>query len=152
MVLRLLSQSRYCGPALRSASAPAVKWGIHPSASDRLRAAGVPASQVMRTIGSAAASAGTHGTDGYVNGQPYSCATDLSARGMSDAEVCGLLERLGRLGIAGWYRNPGHDGWPSSEIRHMHVVFAGAKMKSSLRSQINDYHLGRNALAWGLLR
>ena len=60
-----------------------LKYGLHPRASDGLRAAGVSSSRIMQTIGNAAASAGTHARDGYVNGQPYSAATDISIYGLS---------------------------------------------------------------------
>ncbi|MGZ3423021.1 MAG: hypothetical protein ACXVEF_29955 [Polyangiales bacterium] len=124
-----------------------LKWGIHPTASDRLRCAGVSAARIMQTIGSAAASAGTHAQDGVYNGHAYSAATDISVKGLSESQVRSLVARLDALGFAAFYRNPGYNGWPSYEIRHMHVVFAGARMKSSLRSQIYDFLAGRNGLA-----
>jgi hypothetical protein len=127
--------------------AAVLKWGIHPVASDRLRCAGVSAARIMQTIGSAAASAGTHAQDGVYNGHAYSAATDISVKGLSESQVRSLVARLDALGFAAFYRNPGSNGWPSSEIRHMHVVFAGARMKSSLRSQISDFLAGRNGLA-----
>ena len=117
-----------------------------PTASDRLRCAGVTAARIVQTIGSAAASAGTHAQDGVASGHPYSAATDISVRGLSDAQVRTLIARLDALGFAAFFRNPGHDGWPSSEVRHVHAVFAGARMKSSLRSQIADFLAGRNGL------
>jgi len=123
-----------------------LKFGIHPRASDAFRAAGVPAWRIMQTIGNAAASAGTHAQDGTFNGHPYSAATDISVSGLSSTQIKNLLERLGRLGFAAWYRNPGHDGWPSSEVRHIHAVWANCKMKSSLRSQIRSWLVGRNGL------
>ena len=84
--------------------------------------------------------------DGVASGHPYSAATDISVRGLSDAQVRTLIARLDALGFAAFFRNPGHDGWPSSEVRHVHAVFAGARMKSSLRSQIADFLAGRNGL------
>jgi hypothetical protein len=127
--------------------AAVLKWGIHPVASDRLRCAGISAARIMQTIGSAAASAGTHAQDGVYNGHAYSAATDISVKGLSESQVRSLVARLDSLGFAAFYRNPGSNGWPSSEIRHMHVVFAGARMKSSLRAQISDFLAGRNGLA-----
>jgi hypothetical protein len=127
--------------------ASVLAWGIHPIASDRLRCAGVSSARIMQTIGSAAASAGTHAQDGVYDGHAYSAATDISVKGMNDSQVRSLVARLDALGFAAFYRNPGSNGWPSSEIRHMHVVFAGAKMKSILRSQIWDFLAGRNGLA-----
>ena len=123
-----------------------LRWGLHPTASDRLRCAGVSAARIIQTIGSAPASAGTHAQDGTFNGHAYSSATDLSVKGLSDSQVRTLVARLDRLGFAAFFRNPGHDGWPSSEFRHMHIVFAGSRMKSSLQSQIWDFLAGKNGL------
>jgi hypothetical protein len=127
-------------------AAATLRWGLHPIASDRLRCAGVSAARITQTIGSAAASAGTHAQDGVYNGHAYSAATDLSVKGLSDAQVRTLVARLDRLGFAAFFRNPGYNGWPSSEARHLHVVFGGARMKSSLRSQIWDFLAGKNGL------
>jgi len=122
-----------------------LKWGLHPTASDRLRCAGITAARITQTIGSYGPSAGTHLQDGTVGGQPYSAATDLSVIGLTDAQVKVLVAKLDTLGFAAFFRNPGHDGW--SGARHIHAVFAGAKMKSSLQSQIADFLAGKNGLA-----
>lgn len=128
------------------AHAALLKFGLHPRASDAFRAAGVSASRILQTIGNAAASAGTHARDGSVNGHPYSAATDLSTRGLSTTQIKNLLSKLAKVGFAAWYRNPGHDGWPASEVRHIHAVYANCKMKSSLRSQVRSWLVGRNGL------
>lgn len=139
----------YCKPAEGACpSNPTVlKYGLHPIASDRLRCAGITAARIMQTIGSAAASAGTHAQDGVSDGHPYTAATDLSVSGLTDAQAKTLIAKLDTLGFAAYFRKPGYDGWPSTEIRHVHVVFAGAKMKSSLRAQISDFLAGKNGLA-----
>jgi len=129
---------------IAAAPAPLLKYGLHPRASNALRTAGVAAWRITQTIGNAAASAGTHARDGYVNGQPYSAATDLSTSGMSTTQVRNLLERLAKLGFACWYRQTGHDGWYG--VTHMHIVYANAAMKSSLRSQVRSWLAGRNGL------
>jgi hypothetical protein len=128
------------------AHAALLKSGLHPRASDALRAAGVTASRIVQTIGNAAASAGTHAQDGTVNGKPYSAATDLSVTGLSNAQIQNLLAKLAKVGFAAWFRFPGHDGWPASEVRHIHAVYANAKMKASLRSQVRSWLAGRNGL------
>ncbi|HMG56681.1 MAG TPA: hypothetical protein VK601_24440 [Kofleriaceae bacterium] len=128
------------------AHAAILKFGLHPRASDALRSIGVSASRIMQTIGNAAASAGTHAQDGVVNGHPYSAATDISVSGLSNTQIKNLLARLAKVGFAAWFRWPGHDGWPSSEVRHIHAVYANAKMKSSLRSQVRSWLVGRNGL------
>jgi hypothetical protein len=124
-----------------------LKWGLHPIASDRLRCVGISAARISQTIGNATASAGTHAQDGVFAGHAYSAATDLSVSGLSDAQVKTLITKLDQMGFAAFFRNPGHDGWPSSEARHVHAVFAGAAMKSSLRAQISDFLAGKNGLA-----
>lgn len=124
-----------------------LKSGLHPDASDALRFLKFTAARVTQTIGSASASAGTHAKDGVAGGHSYSAATDLSVKGMSDAQVKVLLTQLTKVGFVAYYRSPGHDGWPSSEARHIHAIWAGAKMKLSLRNQVRDWHVGKNALA-----
>jgi hypothetical protein len=124
-----------------------LKWGLHPDASDALKYLNVTAGRVMQTIGNASASAGTHGQDGTAGGHAYSAATDLSVSGMSDAQIKVFLKQLTNVGFVPFYRNPGHDGWPSGEARHLHVIWAGAKMKLSLRNQVRDWHVGKNGLA-----
>jgi hypothetical protein len=119
-------------------------WGLHPRASDALRAAGVSGWRIMQTIGNAPASAGTHARDGFVNGQPYSAATDISVSGLSDTEIRNLLEKLAKVGFAAWYRHNGFDGW--SGVNHIHAVYANCLMKTSLRSQVRSWLAGRNGL------
>ncbi len=126
------------------AYAALLKWGLHPRASDALRAAGVSSSRIMQTIGNAAASAGTHARDGYFNGHPYSAATDISVYGLSSSQIANLLERLGKVGFAAWYRHSGYDGWYG--VNHIHMVYANCLMKSSLRSQVRSWLAGRNGL------
>jgi len=133
-------------PPAATADAALLKWGLHPRASDALRSVGVASWRIMQTIGNAAASAGTHAQDGTVNGHPYCAATDISVSGLSNAQIRNLLEKLGRVGFAAWFRWPGHDGWPSYEVRHIHAVYANAKMKSSLRSQVRSWLVHRNGL------
>ena len=57
-----------------------------------------------------------------------------------------LLSRLADQGFAGWYRWPGHDGWPSSEAPHIHTIYVGCAMKSALDAQVRDWLVGRNGL------
>lgn len=129
-----------------SAHAAILRSGLHPRASDALRAAGVTADRITQTIGNAAASAGTHAQDGTVDGHAYCAATDLSVRDLSDTQIKNLLARLAQVGFAAWFRFPGHDGWPASEARHIHAVYANAKMKSSLQSQVRSWLVHRNGL------
>lgn len=123
---------------------PLLKWGLHPRASDGLRAAGVSAWRITQTIGNAPASAGVHKQDGTVNGQPYTAAIDISTSGMSTTQIHNLLERMAKVGFAVWYRKSGSDGW--SGANHIHAVYANCKMKSALRSQVRSWLVRRNGL------
>lgn len=124
-----------------------LKSGLHPDASDALRKAGVTAERVGQTIGSAPASAGTHAADGTVNGKPYGAATDLRCRDLSEAQAKELLDKLGLVGFAAFYRKPGFDHWPENEALHIHAVYAGCAMKRLLRNQVHDFLHGKNGLA-----
>ena len=121
--------------------------GLHPEASDRLRCAGVEAARITQTIGNAPASAGYHAADGQADGLDYCAATDLSVRGMTTAQIRALLDRLAAHGFVAWYRQPGSDGWPAGEAPHIHVVFAGVRMKAQLQGQVRDFLRGLNGLA-----
>jgi len=131
-------------PITGVAYAALLHWGLHPRASDALRAAGVSSWRIMQTIGNAPASAGTHARDGYVNGHPYSAATDISVYGLSSSQIGNLLEKLAKVGFAAWYRHSGYDGWYG--VNHIHMVYANCLMKTSLRSQIRSWLAGRNGL------
>lgn len=122
-------------------------YGLCPDASDRLRCAGLSAGDITQTIGNAPASAGTHAADGTIGGQPYCAATDLSTSGLSDAEVLLLLDELTNQGFAAFFRDPGHDGWPADEARHIHAIYVGVGMKAALAAQVDDWLQGLNGLA-----
>lgn len=133
--------------AIQSTPAAAyLKYGLHPDASDALAHLGFTADRITQTIGSAAASAGTHDQDGVAEGRPYSAATDLSISELNDAQVADLLDRMTAVGFIPYYRKPGFDGWGADGARHLHVVWAGAKMKATLRAQAEDWRVGKNAL------
>lgn len=141
-------QDDYCDvDEAQCAHASLLRWGLAPRQSDHLRCAGVTASGISQTIGSAAASAGTHAQDGSIQGHPYSAATDLRTTGLTNTQVRALLHRLADQGVAAFFRDPGQDGWPSSEVRHIHAIYVGVPMKASLRAQVNDWLNGRNGLA-----
>lgn len=127
-------------------SAAYLVYGLHPDASDALRQIGLDAGDISQTIGSAAASAGTHAKDGTAEGKDYSAATDIRVVGLTQAQIKTRLEKLAEVGFAAWYRWPGHDGWPSNEAPHIHAIWVGAKMKLSLRDQVRDWIVGKNGL------
>lgn len=141
-------QDDYCRPAPDACPhAALLKWGLAPAASDHLRCAGITsASQISQTIGNAAASAGTHAQDGTISGAAYCAATDIRVGGLTESQVHALVDRLTTQGFAAYYRNPGHDGWPSTEARHIHAIYAGVPMKASLRAQVRDWLQGLNGL------
>jgi hypothetical protein len=87
------------------------------------------------------ASAGVHLADGSVNGKPYTAAVDLSVSSVSAEQTHDLLEKLGTVGFAAWYRKSGSDGW--SGVNHIHAVCANCKMKAALRSQVRSWLVGR---------
>jgi hypothetical protein len=121
--------------------------GLHPYASDGLRLLGITSAGISQTIGNAAASAGTHAQDGTFMGLAYSAATDIRLMGRSEAQIAALLDKLASVGIAGWYRKPGSDGWPSYDAAHIHAIYVGAPMKLMLRNQVRDWMAGKNGLA-----
>jgi hypothetical protein len=123
---------------------PLLHYGLHPRASDALRAAGVAAWRITQTIGNAPASAGYHAQDGTANGHPYTAAVDLSVSGLTTTQIHNLLERLAKVGYAAWYRRNGSDGWVGAN--HIHAVYANCKMKSQLRAQVRSWLVGRNGL------
>lgn len=136
----------YLGAGPSIANAPQLHYGLHPRASDALRAVGLGVDRITQTIGNAPASAGTHAQDGTADGLAYSAATDLSVRGWTEAQIKDVLERLGQVGFAAWYRKPGYDGWPSTASAHIHAVYAGCRMKLVLRDQVRDWLQDRNGL------
>lgn len=143
--VKYLGQSGWAyGAFLRS---PTAVYGYYPDARDALLELGITSSRVSQTIGGAPASAGYHLSDGTVNGVDYCAATDVRTVGLSEAQIKSLIENMARLGLTGWYRKPGFDGWPSSEAPHIHVVFASAPKKSQLDGQVEDWLVGKNGLA-----
>lgn len=125
---------------------PQLKYGLAPEASDQLQCVGITADKVTQTIGNAPASAGTHGQDGTIDGVAYSAATDLSVKTLSDAQVKVLVDDLATHGFAAFFRDPGKDGWPSTEARHIHAIFVAVPMKDSLKAQVQDWLDGLNGL------
>lgn len=129
---------------LQVPNAPYLRAGLHPDASNALQYLKWPAARITQTIGNASASAGTHGQDGTAGGQRYSAATDLSVSGMTDAEVKVLIEKMTEVGFIAYFRDTGKDGW--NGVRHVHAIWPGARMKTSLRNQVADWMVGKNAL------
>ncbi|MFM9092601.1 MAG: family 16 glycoside hydrolase, partial [Verrucomicrobiota bacterium] len=131
------------GALLRSQTAV---YGYYPDARDAFLQLGITSSRVSQTIGNAVASAGYHAKDGTANGVDYCAATDVRTRDLTEAQIKQLLENMGRLGFAGWYRKPGSDGWPSSEAPHIHTIHVSAPMKAQLAGQVEDWLVGKNGL------
>lgn len=122
-------------------SQPLLKAGLSQAASDALRHTQINTDRIGQTVGSAKASAGTHDPDGTENGHDYCAAVDLRIRDLmgDDVKLKELLGRLAGAGFAAFYRHPGHDHWPATELPHFHCVFAGVAMKKALRTQVHDW-------------
>ena len=140
-----------------AAVVPLLKSGLHRRASTGLRSIRLPVWRIMQTCGNAPASAGSHAKDGTFKDldgktKTYCAAVDISTRTkpggpqMSAKAVKNVLFYLGKAGFAAWYRDPGHDGWPSNEVHHIHAVYAGVPMKSMLDRQVLDYSVCKNGL------
>ncbi|WP_394830517.1 hypothetical protein LVJ94_28830 [Pendulispora rubella] len=140
-----------------AAVTPLLKSGLHRRASTALRNIKLPAWRIMQTCGNAPASKGSHAKDGSfkdLDGKTkvYCAAVDISTRTkpggpqMAAKAVKNVLFYLGKVGFAAWYRDPGHDGWPSNEVHHIHAVYAGVPMKAMLDRQVLDYSVCKNGL------
>ena len=127
-------------------NAPTRPYGLHPDAFAALVAAGIPMTRVGQTIGSAPASAGTHAKDGEQDGHDYCAATDFRIRDLDTAGTHHLCDILAAAGFLPFYRNPGVNGWPASQMRHIHAIWPACPMKQMLRSQVHDYLADRNGL------
>jgi hypothetical protein len=101
--------------------------------------------RVVQTIGSAPASAGTHGKDGTdpISGGAYCCAVDISVKhDLKQAQIETMLKALWHHGFAAWWRHTGS----FSTNEHVHAVYSGLPMKLSLRNQIHDFLAARSGL------
>lgn len=108
--------------------------------------AGISPQRITQTIGNYVLSAGTHARDGYANEDgsryAYSCAIDISVRGLNQAQIKALVQALADAGFAAWYRHTGS----FAKSPHIHAVFVGYPMKASLRAQVADYVRGLTGL------
>lgn len=126
-------------------------YGFHPVAFKAYLSAcekcGIDPDRVTQTIGNAKASAGFHAKDGIVlDGaipRAYCAATDLSIRNLSDNKIKEFLAELARVGFVGWYRYRNS----FANNRHIHMVWAGCKMKPQLRRQFHDFVNRKDGLA-----
>ncbi|BCM94343.1 hypothetical protein IAD21_06250 [Abditibacteriota bacterium] len=105
--------------------------------------------RIFQTLGDAPRSKGYHLRDGTLNGEDYSAAVDLGVEDLSPHKRAELLEALGRVGFAAWYRSG--PKWQNGE--HVHAVYAGLPMKPQLQEQVRLWNRergksGRKALRW----
>jgi hypothetical protein len=102
--------------------------------------------RISQTIGYAKASAGFHAPDGNARerGQliQYTCALDISVRGLSRTQIYALVSALSDAGFVAWYRTG--PKWVGNN--HIHCVFLGYPMKPQLRAQVKDAFAGKDAL------
>ena len=125
---------------------PTRPYGLHPLAFAALVAAGISIDRCGQTIGSAPASKGTHAKDGEYQSHDYCAATDFHIRDLDIAGTRHLCDQLAGAGFLPFYRNPGVNGWPASQCRHIHAIWPGVPMKQMLRAQVHDYLHDRNGL------
>lgn len=99
--------------------------------------------RVVQTIGTAVASAGTHGEDGHgTDGKPYTCALDLSVKGLTKKAIERVLIELWKQGFCAWYRSAPE--FPGN--LHIHAIFSAHPMKRSLRNQVHSFLKHRSGL------
>jgi hypothetical protein len=107
----------------------------------------VSPNRITQTIGYAKASAGYHAPDGFARerGQriQYTCALDISVRGLTKPQIHALVVALSDAGFVAWYRTG--PKWTGNN--HIHCVFVGYPMKPQLRSQVKDAFAGKDGLA-----
>lgn len=89
-----------------------------------------------------------HQADFSHDGAEFSAAVDISTRCLEDEQIKDLLGELAERGFAAWLREKDKDGWTGS--KHIHAVWASAKLKPQLSEQIRNWLLGRNGLASNL--
>ncbi len=114
-------------------------YGFHPLGWKAFLKTGISVERVGQTIGGARASGGTHLKDGEYEGHDYGACVDLRIGDLSDAGAIALLPKLAAVGFAGFFRDPGHDHWPSGEARHIHMIWADCDTKQIVRHQVRDW-------------
>ena len=120
--------------------APIRKYGIHPLLWDILVAIGIPPSRCGQSIGSAAASAGTHVKTGVYQGSDYSPCLDFRITDMSHADALTyILKPLAARGVCAFLRVPGADGWPSTEAYHLHAIYPACNLTPIVAHQVMDW-------------
>lgn len=107
--------------------------------------------RVMQTIGSAAASAGTHGvdgsfqlklTDGNLVWREYAACTDIRSKDLTKAQCVNLIRALAKRGFAAYWRYTGS----FANNQHFHIIWSACKMKTSVQSQVKDFIDGKSGL------
>lgn len=96
--------------------------------------------RVMQTVGTAAASAGTHLADGTLinelgQRESYTGAVDLRTKDLTKAQIERLLDQLFSHGFFAWWRHTGS----FAENQHIHACFVRLHLKTSLRQQFHDF-------------
>jgi hypothetical protein len=122
---------------------PAHPQGLHPEANAALRSLEL-GHRITQGINHSADKGNVHDTDVTIDGKPYTAAVDISVRCLTESQIKALLTRLAEAGFAGWYRREGRDGWTGPP--HVHAVWAGSRLKSFLRYQIESWLDGGNGL------
>lgn len=121
-------------------SLPIRPFGFHPLAWALFLKSGVSCTRVGQVIGSAKASKGTHAQTGVYQGAPFGACFDMHVTDMTHAQVIhNIVQPLAALGFVPYMRVPGEDHWPASEAYHVHVVYPGCAMVTSVAHQVEDW-------------
>ena len=139
----LLAAAYPWAPEVRCTLNPAKPNGLHPEAYSRLEHLAL-AHRITQGINHAVERGNVHDTDLTISGKPYTGAVDISVRCLTQAQIKSLLAELANQGFAGWYRNPGHDGWTGPP--HIHAVWAGCRLKPVLKDQVEEWLDGKTGL------
>lgn len=130
---------------------PLCHSGMSSASSDAYRKSGyfghVAIVHTLDTPGNeVSASAGTHDKDGEENGLAYTSAIDFSVHHLTLDEIKKFLEDIAHFGYTGWFREPGQDGWPSSDAVHVHAIYVNQGCKIMLQEQVHDWFANKTGL------
>ncbi len=127
---------------------------LHPHTQRAFRQLGINPQRIAQGLGTAPASAGIHGVDGYVDHRPYCAAFDLDVSDPTPSQARALLHHLRGVGFVCWWRVPGIS-FPVTTVSgaetgpHIHGIDPFVPHKPRLERQIRDYMAGNNGIEVG---
>ena len=125
-------------------------FGLHPLAWKLYLKSGISVGRIGQTIGNARASAGTHCKTGVYEGADYGACFDLRVHDLPLRQVIqNVAVPLMALGFAVYMRVPGCNGWPLSDVYHVHCIYPACNMTAEVAHQVVDWLAApsRNGLA-----